>query len=124
MRFIKLCLWGLAATLALPALAQSMVIVDAIKLAQAGLSEDVIVAWAEKQDAGPVSAGDVIRLTEAKVPAKAISALIRSVAKSVAANYTVRSDINGNQMTVQRSREAVTYVERSSTSCVQSSNFG
>ena len=115
MELAKLSLLGLAAVWALPVFAQSAVIADAIKLSHAGLGEEVMIAWAEKQESGALSAADIVQLKEAKVPDRAIMALIRSGAKSTPA---------GNPMMVQKPRETVTYAARSSTLYIQPSNNG
>jgi hypothetical protein len=62
------------------------VVDDAIKLTQQGLGEEVLVAWAEHQQVGNLSAAEIIHLKEANVPARAIAALIRAGAMSQAPN--------------------------------------
>src|SRR5436190_23670078 len=121
MKSTKLSLLGLAAVLALPVFAQSAVIDDAIKLSRGGVGEEVMIAWAEKQDAGALSAADIILLKEAKVPDRAIATLIRSGAKSMPANYMIKSD--GNTQVIEKPRDTVTYVEPSSSSYVQPATY-
>ena len=62
----RLCMAVLAAVLAVPVFAD--VTDDAIRLTQSGATEDVIVSWSEHQHPGFVSAQDVIRMRDAKVP--------------------------------------------------------
>ncbi|HLX62878.1 MAG TPA: hypothetical protein VKX17_16500 [Planctomycetota bacterium] len=68
-----------AAILALPVLAE--VTEDAIKLAQNGVTEDVIVAWCENQNVRNLTAQDVLRMKDGKVPDRAIAALLRTAAR-------------------------------------------
>ena len=72
----RLCVLVLAAAASLPLFAD--VTDDAIKLTQAGASADVIVAWAQHQGGSALSAQDILRLRDAKVPDEAITALMRS----------------------------------------------
>jgi len=78
MRNINVFVLVLLATLALPALAA--VSDDAIKMAQNGIQDDVIVAWCEAQQIASITAQDVLRMKEGKVPDRAIIAMIRNAA--------------------------------------------
>src|ERR1043165_9000721 len=91
MKFTKLSLLALAAVLALPVFAQS-VVEDAIRLSQGGVGEEVMIAWAEKQNTGGLAAQDIIHLKEAKVPDRAIAALIRGGTVSMPAQYAAQTD--------------------------------
>ncbi len=71
----------LAATLALPLLAD--VTDDAIKLAESGVPEAEMVAWCEHQQIGYVSAQDVVRLRDGKVPERAIAALLQTASRQM-----------------------------------------
>src|SRR5438105_14620712 len=77
MKTTRLSLLALAAVLALPVFAQG-VVEDAIRLSQGGVGEEVLVAWAEKQGSQNLTAQDIIRLKEAKVPDRAVAAMIRT----------------------------------------------
>ena len=76
MKYARLSLMALAAVLALPVFADT--VDDCIKLAQGGVGEEVIVAWAERQNTTSMSATEVLRLKDGKVPDRAIAALLRS----------------------------------------------
>lgn len=76
MKYARLSLMALAAVLTLPVFADT--VDDCIKLAQGGVGEEVIVAWAERQNATSMSATEVLRLKDGKVPDRAIAALLRS----------------------------------------------
>jgi hypothetical protein len=78
MRNIRFFVLVFATVVALPAFAA--VTDDAIKLAQNGIKDDVIVAWCETQPMTSITAQDVLRLKEGKVPEAAIIALIRTAA--------------------------------------------
>ena len=69
--------------MAVPAFADG-VIDDAVKLTQQGLGEEVLVAWAEHQQVGNLTAAEIVHLKEANVPARAIAALIRAGAMNSA----------------------------------------
>jgi len=79
MKYTRMTLLALAAILTLPVFAD--VVDDCIKLAQGGVGEEVIVAWAERQGPATLTATDVLRMKEGKVPDKAIASLIRSGAR-------------------------------------------
>ena len=74
MRLIMIVL----AVLTLPVFAD--VADDAIRLAGSGVSEEVLVAWAEKQHATPLNAADILKMREGKVPEKIIVELIHGTA--------------------------------------------
>src|SRR5262245_51652567 len=94
MKFARLSLMVLAAVVALPVFAD--VTEDAIKLTAAGVGEEVVVAWAERQDAGNISAQDIIRMKDGKVPDRAIATLIRSgSSRSAAAPKLLTRDDRG-----------------------------
>jgi len=76
MKYTRLTLLALAAVLALPVFAD--VVDDCIKLAQGGVGEEVIVAWADRQGGANLTAADVLRLKDGKVSDKAIATLIRA----------------------------------------------
>lgn len=77
MNYARLTLVMLATVMALPVFADGLVD-DCIKLAQGGVGEEVVVAWAERQGGGNLSAADILRLKDGKVPDRAIATLIRS----------------------------------------------
>ncbi|HLX65208.1 MAG TPA: hypothetical protein VKX17_28325 [Planctomycetota bacterium] len=86
----KLCILALAAMAAFATPVFADVVDDAIVLAQSGVSPDVIVAWSQHQHMGPLSAQDILRLKNAKVPDQAIAAMIQAsqaMAPSVNAGY-------------------------------------
>ena len=74
---MKPFLFAILAALALSLPAWAGPVEDAIKLVKAGLSEEVIVSWASEQANVSLSGHDIIRMHEAKVPDKAIMALVR-----------------------------------------------
>jgi hypothetical protein len=80
MKFSKLCIVVLATVLAFPVLAE--VVDDAISLSKGGVTEDVIVTWAEHQNIRSLSTQDIVRLKEGNVPDRAISAMIKVAANN------------------------------------------
>ncbi|MEI6232348.1 MAG: hypothetical protein WCT04_04815 [Planctomycetota bacterium] len=75
MTYARLSVLALAAVMALPVFAD--VVDDCIRLAQGGVGEEVIVAWVERQGSADLSAADVLRMKDGKVPDRAIAALLR-----------------------------------------------
>ena len=51
---------------------------DAIHLASSGVSDEVVIAWAEQQHIAPLSASDIIRMKDAKVSETVIIELIHA----------------------------------------------
>ena len=51
---------------------------DAIRLAGSGVSDDVVIAWAEQQHGASVNAVDILKMKEGKVPEKVILELIHA----------------------------------------------
>ncbi len=81
MNSFKFSMLVLAAILTLPVFAD--VTDDAIKLAQSGVTEDVIVAWCEHQQVTNITAQDVLRMRDGKVPDRAIAAMLRSASRQM-----------------------------------------
>ncbi|MCY3018665.1 MAG: hypothetical protein NTW87_06500 [Planctomycetota bacterium] len=124
------------AVVALPVFAGT--VEDAIALAKGGLSEEVMLAWAEKQPGVSLSAADILRLHEAKVPAKIIVALLRNAGNAAAGaaraeeaqpvriaerapaeaqprRYVERAPAPADEAPAPVQREVIRYVERPTT---------
>jgi len=74
----KLCILALAAMAAFAMPVFADVVDDAVMLSQSGVSDDVIVAWSQRQHVGALSAQDILRLRNGKVPDRAITAMIQA----------------------------------------------
>lgn len=72
----RLCVLILAALIALPVFAE--VTDDAIRLTQSGVSGEVLEAWAQRQSISAVTAQDVLRMKDAKVPDQVITIILRN----------------------------------------------
>jgi hypothetical protein len=78
---------------------------DAIKLSKAGLSEEVIVAWADAQVDVSLSGPDIVRLHESKVPDRAIVALVKRSSKAERAEPAERVVVRAAEPVVVRTVE-------------------
>lgn len=78
----KLTAVALLTVLALPLSAGT--VDDAVALAKAGISEEVVLAWVETQPRVALTATDILRLHEAKAPARVIVALLKNPGKEAA----------------------------------------
>jgi len=107
----------LAAVLAMPAFAQ--VVDDAVRLAAGGVSEDVMVTWAERQSGHEISAADIVALKDAKVSDRVIIALIRRSADTemaaVEPEPVQRREVVRQQPAPLREREVIRYVDSPTT---------
>jgi len=109
----------LAAVMAVPAFAE--VVDDAVKMAAGGVSDEVMISWAERQSGHEISAADIVSLKGAKVPDRVIIALIRRSGEdemAIAPQQVQRREVVRQQPVRQvqvKEREVIRYVDAPST---------
>lgn len=100
-----------AAVLAVPAFAA--VVDDAVRLATGGVSEEVMLSWAERQSGYEITAADIVAMKDAKVPDRVVVALIKHAgAPEIAAAEPVeRQEVIRREPVRGVEREVVRYVD-------------
>lgn len=127
MIYSKLAVLAFAALIALPVFADG-VVDDAITLTNGNAGEDVIVAWAERQQSGgTISVEDILKLKANKVPDRAIATLIRNgalkaapvpaqyIARDESGRLVERSDAQPQQQQQQYTQPTQQYVAQPAT---------
>ena len=122
MNYSRLSLVLLAAVMALPVFADGLVD-DCIKLTQGGVGEEVIVAWAERQGGSNLSATDVLRLKDGKVPDRAIAALLRAGIRVPMMRGEMRPEQPQIQAAPAVQRQTVAYEPATTTCAAPSTSY-